>query len=122
VATLAELQAKLAALDFKESAERALVPLVVAIGGAVVALGGVPVLLAGVAVLLASALSVSLGWMLVLISGLAIMTAGAIAAIAGNRLIHAFDSFRRSREELIRNLNWIRTVLVYSGRAVPRRR
>jgi hypothetical protein len=122
MATLAELQAKLAAVDFKESSERAVVPLVVALGGAIVAVGAVPVLLAGVAVLLASALSVSLGWMLLLVSALAILTAGGIAAVAGNRLVHAFDTFRRSREELTRNLNWLRTVLVYSGRAVPRRR
>jgi hypothetical protein len=122
VATLAELQAKLAAIDFRESAARATVPLVLTLTGLVVAVAGVPVLLAGVAVLLASALSVSLGWMLVLVAAAAIVAAGATAAIAGRQFSHSFDTFRRSREELIRNLNWLRTVLVHSGRSVPRRR
>jgi hypothetical protein len=61
--------------------------------------------------------------MLVLVAAAAIVAAGATAAIAGRQFAHSFDTFRRSREELIRNLTWLRTVLVHSGRsAAPRRR
>jgi hypothetical protein len=121
VANLAELQAKLAALDFKEARQKALLPLgVVAVGG-VVLLGTVPVVLAGVAFLLAPALSIALGWAFVLTGVVAaILTAGAVA-FAGIKFSRSFDSFRRSREEFNRNVAWIRTVLAHSGRPAPRR-
>ena len=121
IATLAELQAKLAALDFKESAERATLPLVLLLAGLTVLVVSLPVGLAGVALLLSSALSIPLGWALLLVAALAMAGAAAVAVIAGLRFSRSFESFNRSREELVRNLSWIRTVLVFSGRAVPRR-
>ena len=51
-ATRAELQAKLAAIDLKESAGRAAVPAGLLAGALVLLLGSVPVLLAGVAELI----------------------------------------------------------------------
>ena len=121
VATLAELQAKLAALDFKESAELAVLPLRVGAAGWAVLLGSIPVLLLGVATLLASWLKINAGWALVLVAVVVMLLAWATVEIAGMKLSRCFQSFRRSREELFRNLSWIRTVLMYSGRSVPRR-
>ncbi len=121
VATLAELQAKLAALDFKESVEHAVLPLGVVAAGLAVLLGGIPVLLLGVATLLASWWKINEGWTLVLVALVVILLAGAAVVVAGMKLPRRFQSFRRSREELFRNLSWIRTVLVHSGRSVPRR-
>ncbi|MHC5539720.1 phage holin family protein, partial [Singulisphaera rosea] len=58
-----------------------------------------------------------------LLTGVAVLLASGVAAVfATLRFTRSFESFRRSREEFTRNLSWIRTVLVYSGRAAPRRR
>lgn len=122
VATLAELQLKLVAEDFKEVQAKALLPLSLFLVGLVVLLGSVPVAVGGIALLVAQALSISIGWALLVTALVIMILTGLLAIFAGRRLVASFASFRRSREELVRNINWIRTVLVYSGRAVPRRR
>jgi len=121
ILTLAELQAKLAAIDFKESLEHAVFPLVLTLGGLILALASLPVVLIGVAQLIAWAFSIHLGWALLLVGLVALAGGSAVAWIAGLRFSRSFASFQRSREELVRNLSWIRTVLVHSGRPVPRR-
>lgn len=121
IATLVELQAKLAVLDFKECQARAMVPLVMAVSGIVIGLASLPVALFGVASLLASALTISEGWALLLSAAIAMVVAVMLAVIAVMKLRTSFESFRRTREELVRNISWIRTVLMYSGRSVQRR-
>lgn len=121
IASLAELQAKLAALDFQETKARGVVPLGVALASLVVFLGAVPVALGGVALVVASAFALSTGVALLLTGVVTLLASGAVAAFATLRFSRSFESFRRSREELTRNLSWIRTVLVHSGRAAPRR-
>jgi hypothetical protein len=122
VATLAELQVKLAALDLKEATGRATLPLVLIAVGAVLIIGCVPVAVAGLAVWLGGLLGLSLGVSL-LLTGLALMVVAAVVAgLAARRLRGSVESFRRSTEELNRNISWIRTVLVHSGRPAPRRR
>jgi uncharacterized membrane protein YqjE len=119
--TLVELQVRLAILDLKESSRRALVPLVTLSAGVVVAIGAVTVALMGVSELLAAALNIRPPWAMLLTAGVAIVWAAAAAALAATRIGPCFASFRRSAEELTRNVAWIRTVLLYSGRDVSRR-
>jgi len=121
VATLAELQVKLFAFDLKASVDRALFPLIVSVAGLLILVGSVPVVLIGVAQLLAMAMGIHLGWALLLVGLVTLVGAAAVAAIAATQFSGSFESFRRSREELVRNLSWIRTVLTHSGRSVPRR-
>jgi len=121
VATLAELQAKLTLIDLKEGTSRALIPTIVAAIAAVLALSSVPVALIGLAFLLARALGRDQeGWAFLIVAGSTLILAGVAAAIAALRLGRSFESLRRSREELTRNLAWIRTVLVHSGRLSTR--
>jgi uncharacterized membrane protein YqjE len=121
VATLAELQLQLAQLDLQECVAQAKIPAAVIAAGLVVALGSVPVVLLGVAKLVALALNIGEGWG-TLLTGIAALVLAAVASgVAAMRLTPSFTSLRRSREELARNVAWIRTVLVHSGRGVARR-
>jgi hypothetical protein len=122
IATLAELQAKLAAYDAKEAASRATIPLIILGAGSVLAVASLPVILIGVAELIATSAGISTG-KAQLIVGLVALLLAVLACLFGARgSLQSLDSFRRSREELTRNLSWIRTVLVYSGRAGGKRR
>ncbi|SIO66757.1 Putative Holin-X, holin superfamily III [Singulisphaera sp. GP187] len=122
VATLAELQLKLAALDFKETSARALVPLALVVVALVVILGSVPVAIGGVALLIAQVTQLSIGGALLVTAIVTLGLASVVVVVAGRKLGASLEGFQRSRDELIRNISWIRTVLVYSGRAVPKRR
>ena len=121
IATLAELQSKLALLDAKEAASRATWH-VIALGvGLVVAIGSVPVALIGLADLIASSAKLSAGTARLIVGLVALSLALGVGYLGTRGTLASLDSFRRSREELTRNLSWIRTVLVYSGRGGGKR-
>jgi len=121
-ATLGELQAELAAVDIKESAARAVFPVVVAVSALALVVASLPVILLGVAHVLSRAVNLQLGWA-ILLTGLAALVAGGLLALVYyKRVTTSLEPLRRSREEFIRNLSWVRTVLVYSGRSYPKRR
>jgi hypothetical protein len=122
IATLAELQGRLALIDLKECLQKALVPLALVLAGLIVLTGALPVALLGVAALLARALSISVAAAQLLTGGMSLAVAIATIAVAAAKIGPSLNSFRRSREELTRNLAWLRTVVLYSGREVPRRR
>jgi len=121
IATLAELQFKLTLIDLKECVQRAMVPLGLAAVGLFLILGALPVALLGVATLVAVALKIGTGWAMLLTGGVVLVLAGVVVVVSALRLVPSFSSFRRSYEELTRNMAWIRTVLFYSGRNIPRR-
>jgi hypothetical protein len=121
IATLAELQARLAVHDLKKCLHKLMVPAGLVGAGLFAVIGALPVLLLGVAGLLASALKISPAAASLLTGGVVLVVALGTIAVAGWRIPASFSSFRQSREELTRNLAWIRTVLLYSGRDVPRR-
>ena len=109
---LTELQLNLAVLDFKDSASRAAVPLGLLFACSVVLSACVVLVLFGLASLLASRLNIEEGWSLVLVAGAAAALTGPVAALAVVRLRRGTSSFRNSRDELRRNLAWLRSVLV----------
>jgi Putative Actinobacterial Holin-X, holin superfamily III len=124
LASLAELQAKLAAVDFKDAARKSAIPLVLTVVGLAVITASVPVALFAAGWLLALALKIHQGWALLLTAAAAMALGGLVAGVGGMLFRHSFDSFRRSRKQLWLNLAWIRTVLVTSAsaRLHPRRR
>lgn len=121
VLTLAELQTRLAAADLKACVNDALFPLAVIAGAAALAVGAVPVVLLGVAELLAWALSIRPAWAMLITGLVALGVAGILVFAFLRALTGSLSVFQRSREELTRNIAWVRTVLLYSGRPVTRR-
>jgi hypothetical protein len=122
IATLAELQFKLTALDAKECAARAATPIIFLVMGVALALGSLPVILIGLADLIAANTKLSAGLAQLIVGLVALVLAGVGGYVGLKGSMSSLDSFRRSREELVRNISWIRTVLVYSGRNTGRRR
>jgi uncharacterized membrane protein YqjE len=119
--TLVELQARLAAIELKQNVEAAKITGPVILASVVLALASLPLLLAGIAELLVSELGMKRGYALLSVVVVALAIAGACIAIAGSRLRRAALGFPVTREEFTRNFNWVRTVLLHSGRATRRR-
>ncbi len=122
LATLGELQAKLAVIDLKETLGRALVPAALAGAGVLLLAASLPVALLGVAELLASGLNLIPGVAMLLTALGALVLAGILAFLALPALKRSFASLERSRDELTRNVSWIKTVLSYSGRGPSRQK
>ena len=120
IATLVELQTKLALYDAKECVGRAVLPLILLLAGGAVALASLPILLFGAASLLTTLTALPLWASLLIIASAALVIAGLVAFLSYREAAGSITSFRRSAEEFTRNLSWVRTVLVHSGRAVSR--
>ena len=116
VASLAALQSKLAAADMRESLHKA----APAIGGLVILVlllvAGMTVLVAGLALWFAEAQQLRPAVALVVV-GLGSLVVAALGAwLCARWLGSSFSTFRRSFEELERNVAWIKTTLTQSGR------
>src|SRR6516165_2428514 len=112
LATLAVLQLRLAVCDLRESAKVAIPILAGLMAFTLTATSSAVVGLAGTALWLATILSVqvSIVMMVVALVGLVISILG--GALLARALSRSFTYFRRSQEELERNLAWVRTTLV----------
>lgn len=121
IATLVELQAKLAVHDAQDTVARATTPLIVLGVGSAMAMASLPVILLGLADLIAENSKLPLGASRLIVGFAALILAGIAAYLGLKGSTSSLESFRRSREELIRNLSWIRTVVVHSGRTAGRR-
>ena len=122
VATLAELQAKLAAADLRQTADQVAIPLIVVASAAAIVLAALTVGMLGVADLIVLLLNVSPGTAKLITAAVGLGLSALLAYVSLGGLSRSLEPLRRSREELTRNLAWLKTVLVYSGRAYPRRR
>ena len=120
IASLAELQAKLTLIDAREAASRATWPTIVLVASAAALVAAVPVLMIGLAFVLANAFGIGQGAALLIVGGVVAVIAGAIAFLSLREFLHSFESFRRSNEELVRNVNWIKTVLAQSAKSLHR--
>jgi len=116
VVTLATLQARLAAADLRESVTRGLMAWIALGAGLLLAIGSTTVGLMGIAWWLATSWAVAFSLALVLVAAGGIVTSAVLAVLAAFRLRSSFLTFRRSREELERNVAWLGTVFSQSGR------
>jgi len=114
--TLGELQARLTAKELVQNYLAARTAGAVALAGFLIAVASLPIVLLGIAEFLVSELAMKRGYALLGVAGAAILIGGVSVAFAGSWLRRKRLGFPVSGEELTRNLNWVRTVLRYSGR------
>ncbi len=118
---LAELQFRLLQRDAREGLDRA-APSLAALGlgasaivsGMALALFGLAEELTALGILSRPSAFVTVGFAAVLIGAMALR-------FSLSRIASSTQAFRRTTEELVRNLAWVRTVLAQSGRARSRR-
>lgn len=116
VATLATLQAKLAAADLRETVNRALPALVGVAFLIPLAVASSTVGMIGLAYLISVSYQLSLSKAFLGLSLVGLLVSIVLAVAIVTRLRISFVSFRRSREELERNAAWIGSVLSNTGR------
>ncbi len=114
VLTLTELQSQLLVADVRECGRRAMAPSLLLLGGLALGLACFPIGLVGVALAIERFLETSL-----LTAFLIVATGGAICSvlmcIGGCLQVRKHGAvLRRSRDELIRNLRWIKRVVANS--------
>jgi hypothetical protein len=121
VVTLAELQTGLAALNFKEAARKAALPIALFVLGLTVLAASTIVALIGASLVLASLVVIHPGLAMLVTAGVAIVIATPITLFGAIRLRSSLDSLRPSGEELKRNLAWLRAMLRKKRRVQARR-
>lgn len=111
VTTLAELQLRLLAVDAKSATERAMAPIALLGAAAVFAASALPLLL----IALAQVLHHQAGWPAALATLTAVaaglLIAGLLGAFGYFGLKRCLEPMARSREELDRNVTWLKNAL-----------
>jgi uncharacterized membrane protein YqjE len=117
VIELTELQAQLLALDMKQSAQKARASLILAVTGVCVLLGTIPIILFALAYVLIE----QAGWSNAAGLGFAalvgLVIAGVVLGVAWALIRKGLVNIERSREELRRNVAWLKSSLRSHGHA-----
>jgi hypothetical protein len=113
--SLAELQFELFRSDCRKGLKGLLVPVALLLFAGIVAAGTVPVALIFLAELLAQAagLSRAVAFLIAVLGGF--LAAAALGTVGWSRIRGVGRVFARSREELTRNMTWIKQVLKRPG-------
>jgi hypothetical protein len=111
IVKLAELQARLARVDLREFAQRAIIPSAVIATCMVIILAATVVALLGVSESIAERMELNRGSALLIVSILAIVLSLAGIVTAINKLRTATAPLNRSREELLENIRSIADAL-----------
>lgn len=121
VTTLADLQTQLAIHDTKDVLGRATWPAITVAAGLAIALASLVLTLFGLANTVAKLTQIDPAYVQLALGVGILVVAGVVAFVSYKAVVGSLDSYRRSREELSRNLAWLRTVIVHSGRPGSRR-
>lgn len=117
VIELSELQAQLLTLDVKQSVEKARACLVLAVIGVCMLLGTIPVALLALAALLVQGLGWSIAASTAVATFVGLLIAGVVFGVAYSYIKKGLVTFERSREELRRNVAWLKSTLRTRGHA-----
>lgn len=119
---LGELQAQLLTLDVRTLTSRMKTALMFGVASLVVLLGAVPIALLALAELLVAAGDWSRPTAVAAAAGVGVLAAVLLMAIGWRGLERGAGSLDRSREELKRNLDWIKSSLRQSTSPAHRKR
>lgn len=112
VLNLAELQSKLLAADVREYGRHALLPILILFGGLALGLACFAVALVTAALGLVEFLNISYFAAFLIVLVLGAIGSVLLCIVGWTQVRQSSAVLRRSRDELVRNLNWIRRVLV----------
>jgi hypothetical protein len=108
---LVELQTDLLKVDAKDWTKRLIFPIVLLCAAVVVGIGCVPILLTSLAEALVLWLEISRALALLIAGATGLVLTALCGLIGWQRLRGSFTVFGRSREEMQRNIRWLRRVL-----------
>jgi len=108
---LADLQLKLLSVDMKQAMRRLRLPTILAIVAGALALGTIPVILLGIGYLFIEYAELSVAWSFLLTALLSLIVVAILLGVAYARIRGSMSILNRSRDEFIRNVNWIKMVL-----------
>jgi uncharacterized membrane protein YqjE len=117
VIELTELQTQLFALDAKYSMEKARACLIMGVVGAAMLLGTIPVALLTIAALVVEQLEWSYAAGAAVATLIGLVVTGVVMGIAYSYVKNGLVSFERSRDELRRNIAWLKSTLRTRGHA-----
>jgi len=111
IASLAELQLELFRIDCREGRQQMLVPVALLLVAGIVAVGTVPIALMVMAELLVQAAGLSRAAAFAIAALGGFLVAAAMGVVGWSYLHGVSRVFQRSREELTRNMTWIKHAL-----------
>ena len=111
VLTLAELQAQLLAADVQQCSQRIVVPGTALLAGAALGLACFPVALVGLALLIVQVFETTPAAAFLIVAAIGAITSALVCFISSLRMRKRLAVLARSKQELIRNLRWIKKVL-----------
>jgi hypothetical protein len=119
VSTLADLQLKLFSSDLQEALSRMAVPLFLVVVSGVMTAAALPLILVGFAFLIVYYAGWAIAWSMLVIAVGTILFAAVTGAIAYRSLRRGFKALDRSKQELLRNVNWLKAVLQHPQAPPP---
>jgi len=114
VLELVELQTDLLKVDARDWTTRLVLPIVLICLAIGVGVGCIPILLASLAQALVAWLNISQALALLIAGAVGLALTAIFGVVGWLRLRGSFSVFSRSREELQRNIRWLRRVLTSS--------
>ena len=108
---LSELQMKLLVADLEDFRRGLLIPGLFLLIGVGLGVACCPTALVGLALLIIEHFKTSYASGFLMVAGAAAVLIGLLCIIGGHQLLKCISVLRRSREELVRNVRWIQTVL-----------
>jgi hypothetical protein len=111
VLTLAELQAQLFAADLRQCRQHVLVPSAVLLAGAALGLACFPIALAAAALLVIEIFETTAGSAFLLVAVIGAVISALVCVIGWIGVRRRLAVMQRSKQELVRNLRWIKKVL-----------